>query len=341
MQQISFIGIDLAKTNFSVCMMSKDGRVLSRKSMLRSEVAEFTVQLQPCVIGIEACGGSHYWGRLFESQGHTVKMMSAHAVKAFAPAQKKNDAVDAEAIAIAARQPTISSVRVKAVPGQDMDILRNLREQYVKQRVALINQAHAVCLEYGLALPKSKTVPSLERYFNAIEDACNDLSEVARSVVLELIKEAKLLDEKALAIEKRLKSLAKSHTNYDLLTSIPGVGVLTAAAVLSHTGGKVDQFKNGRQFAAYLGLVPRQYSTGGRTSLRGITKTGNSDVRRLLILGVRTTMMRSAKKSDRINKWVTEKKTTRGFMKANVALANKTARMMYAILKTQRPYMAA
>lgn len=341
MKKVKFLGIDLAKTNFSVCALSQSGEVLYRKSLKRDELLQFMAQLPACTVGIEACGGSHYWGRVFERQGHQVKMMSVFSAKAFAPHQKKNDASDAQAIAVAASQHTVPSVRIKSTSSQDLDILKNLREQYVKHRVALINQAHALCLEYGVSLPKSKTIKSLEKYFEVIEESGNELTDIARSTVLELIDEAKSLNEKALQVEKKLSSLIESMDGFKFLNSVPGVGLMTAAAVLSQTGGKVDQFKNGRQFAAYLGLVPRQYSTGGRTTLRKITKAGNPELRRLLVIGTRCVMLRSEKKSDQISQWIVKKKQSKGFMRANIALANKTARIIYAVLKNQEMYKVA
>lgn len=338
MNEIKIIGIDLAKSNFSLCGLSRDGAVVFRKTMKRSALIDFTSKLPPCLIGFEACGGSHYWGRLFEKQGHKVKMMSVYAVKAFAPPQKKNDTSDAQAIAVAASQSSVLCVRIKPTSSQDLDAIRNLREQYMKQKVALINQAHAICLEFGLMLPKGKSIKFLENIFEVLEDANNELSDTARSIILEALTEAKELESKASRLEKKIESLAENLSEYKLLTSIPGVGTLTAAAVLSHTGGKVDHFKNGRQFAAYLGLVPRQYSTGGKTRLHRITKSGNQELRRLLVLGTRAVLIRSNKKSDRVNKWIEEKKLSKGYMKANIALANKTARIIYAVLKNQMEY---
>lgn len=341
MKEIKILGIDLAKTNFSICEMSEDGTVLRRRSVKRKELIEFTATYQPCLIGMEACGGSHYWGRLFLKQGHQVKMMTVEEVKRRAPSHKKNDASDAEAIAETARNKNVKAVRVKEAKQQDLDVLRNLREQYLKQKVALINQAHAVCLEYGIALPKSKSLSSMGDVIAAIEDDATELTATAREVIWELIKEAKELKKKAESVDKRIEALVINDGNYKLLKTIPGVGLMTAASILSHTGGSVDQFKNGRQFAAYLGLVPKQYSTGGKTSLRGITKHGNVDIRKLLVLGTRAVMVKSETKQDKISQWVTQKKTAKGFMKANIALANKTARMIYAVLKTQQAYRVA
>lgn len=339
--EISVIGIDLAKDSFAVCGMSKTGKVLLRKALSRKSLIEFTAKLSPTLIAFEACGGSHYWARLCQRQGHRVKMMPVQRVKAFTPPQKKNDASDAEAIGLAALSEAVSSVRIKGTDQQDIEMFLNLREQLVKQRVAVINQAHAVALEYGVMLPKAKTASYLERVFSEIEDGANELTSIAREVIFDLIAMAKELDAKATKIEQRLKSLMSGNENFRLLQTIPGVGLLTATAILAHTGGNVSSFKCGRQFAAYLGLTPRQHSTGGKTKLVGITRCGQSTIRKFLVVGTNSVMRVAEKKTDRVSLWVTEKKSTRGYKKASVALANKTARIVYAILKTQQPYQAA
>lgn len=341
MNTISAIGIDLAKSSFAICGLNKDGEVVLRKMMSRRELIEWSAKISTCVIGIEACGGGHYWGRLFLSQGHQVKMMSARAVKPFAPPQKKNDASDAQAIAVAATQASVRSIRIKEKKAQDLDVLRGLRDQYLKSRVALVNQAHGFCLEFGVALPKSKTAKGLNRYFAAIEDGENNLTDVARSVVLELLNEAKELDQKAKAIERKLESILETYPVYEKLVSVPGIGVQSAAAILSFTGGDVSSYKNGRQFAANLGLVPRQHSTGGKTRLLGINKSGSADLRRLLVVGVRSVLNLAAKRTDQRNQWIEQKRKAKGFMKANIALANKTARTVYAVLKKDEFYKAS
>lgn len=340
MKNVTTLGIDLAKNSFSVCGLTESGEVDFETAMKRSTLIAFTSKMKPCLIGMEACGGSHYWGRVFTSQGHRVKMMSVYAVKPFAPPQKKNDASDAKAIAVAARQATVPSVHVKSRASQDLDCLANLRTQTVKQRVAVINQAHAVCLEYGVALPKSTTRKSLHRYFDVLEDAANDLTEVARQVISELLSEANRLEEKADALEKRIAMLASKNRKFDLLKTIPGVGSVIAAAFIAHVGDHIAEFKNGRQLAAYIGLVPRQYSTGGVSRLGRITKSGNENLRQLIVIGARTALMRAGTKNDKVSKWAHNLKLKKGFMRANVAFANKLTRIIYAVMKYEVPYQA-
>lgn len=338
MKKATVIGIDLAKDSFAICAMSEQGKVLFRKTLSRKEVASFFLQQSPTLVAMEACGGSHYWARKFAAQGHRIKMMSTYRVKAFCPPRKKNDRVDAEAICLAALQDSILPCQTKNVEQQDLEILLNYREQLVKQRVALMNQVHAIGLEYGLALPKNKTCTHLEKIFLALEDSENELSEVARQLMKETIERAKKLDEEAEKIEERLKAKMKGNENFKLLKSIPGVGVITATSILAHTGGRVSHFKNGRQFAAYLGLTPRQHSTGGKTKLVGLTKSGHADIRRLLVVGTTSVMRVAEKKTDRLSEWIMEKKKAKGYRVASVALANKTARIAFAVLKNQQAY---
>ncbi len=338
MKNISVIGIDLAKNTFALCAMTAQGKVVWRKSLKRSLLAEFAAQHPTTLIAFEACGGSHFWARQFANQGHQVKMMSVVRVKPFAPPHKKNDPSDAEAIALAALQDGVPSVRVKGIEQQDIDILLNYREQLMKQRVAQVNQAHAIALEYGVMLPAGKSVKRLEDFFEHLEDASNHLTEVARSTIQKLLKNAKQLNDEANALEVQLSERLKGDSNLKLLKSIPGVGALTAAAILAHTGADVRSFKNGRQFAAYLGLVPRQYSTGGKTRLGGVTKSGSETIRRLLVIGTRSVINRSERKKDKVSQWISEKRKTRGYLRANLALANKTARIVFAVLKHQEKY---
>ena len=338
MKKVSVLGIDLAKNNFSVCGMSADGRVVLRKSVSRRELKEWTGNLPTTHIAFEACGGSHHWARVFRSQGHSIKMMSPQRVKAYSPPQKKNDDSDAESICRAALQASVPEVSTKSVDQQDLALLLNLRAQFVKSKVALVNQLHAVGLEYGVMLPLAKSGASLEDIFHELENAENELTGIARWVMHEQILEIKKLEARIDTVEKKLSALMKENENFKLLKSIPGIGLLTAIAILSHTGGNVRGFKNGRQFAASLGLVPRQFSTGGKTKLLGITSCGSSELRQLLVSGTTAVMRVSSKKSDRRSLWIEKLREKKGFRKTSVALANKTARTVFAVLKTQKPY---
>jgi transposase len=337
-KEFSVLGIDLAKQSFSVCAMTKNGKVVLRKTISRKALVEFTVKIPPTLIAFEACGGSHYWARVFSRQGHEVKMMAIHHVKRFMPPQKKNDAADAEAICAAALREDVPSVREKGVDQQNVDILLNFREQLVKSRVALTNQIHAIGLEYGVALPKTCSTSKMEKIFEALEDGSNELSGIARDLIQRLIKSAKKLEEESEKVANEIKQLLGANENFKLLNTIPGIGPMTAAALIAHTGGSVKGFNSSRQFAASLGLTPRQYSTGGKTKLGGITRSGDATIRRLLVVGSTSVMRVAEKKSDKVSTWVTGKRKTIGYRKASVAMANKTARIAYAVLKNQKGY---
>jgi transposase len=335
MKEIKVIGIDLAKSSFSICAMTKSGQVVMEKTLTRQKLIEFTARLQPSLIAFEACGGAHHWGRLFLEQGHQIKCMSSYDVKPFAPASKKNDQVDAKAIAKASLQSSVEPVAIKQLWQQDIDVLHNQRDLLLKQKIMLINQCHGVALEYGVALPKAAGSSKLQ---SVIEDAENKLTSIARAVIKENLEKVQELESEIEVIDRKIHALIKDSESFKLLKSIPGVGLLTAAAVIAHTSGKVDQFKNGRHFAAYLGLVPRQFSTGGKTRLGGITKSGPPRVRQLLVIGTRSVITRSEKKEDVVSQWIKLKHQAKGYKITNVALANKTARIIYAVLKNQTSY---
>jgi transposase len=302
---------------------------------------EFIVTSKKALIAFEACGGSHYWARFCERHGHDVKVISSYRVKPFAPAKKKNDAVDAEAIAIAAQQVSVPSTRTKSTDQQDIEIMQNYREQIIAQRVALMNQLHAIALEYGVSLPSCKSFLQIEKIVIELENGDNELTDVAREMISRILVRAKNLNAEAESIALEIASFYKGNENYKLICSIPGVGPQTAAAVLAHTGGNVSSFKNGRQFSAYLGLTPQQYSTGGKSKLLGITKTGNERIRRLLIVGMNSVLRVVDKKQDKVSLWASEKKSHKAYRVTAVAMANKTARIIYAVLKNQTPYCVA
>lgn len=341
MKEVSVIGIDLAKGSFSVCEMLRSGKVVSRKTLSRKALIELAVNTPPKLVAFEACGGSHYWGRLFMQHGHRVKMMQVQRVKSFAPSHKKNDSSDAEAICLAALNEAVPSIKIKSTEQQDIDMVLNFRAQLVKQKVALLNQAHALALEYGVALPKAMSTSYLERLIGELEDANNALTSIARELIQILITQAKALEKQIEKLAKQLNHLMKGNENFKLLQTIPGVGPLTAISILAQTCGDISSFKNGRQFAAYLGLTPRQYSTGGKTKLGRITRCGQSMIRGFLVNGANAVLRTAELKRDRVEQWVLEKKKSLGYRKASVAVANKTARIIYAVLKTQQPYAVA
>jgi transposase len=338
MSEVTVYGIDLAKNSFSVCAMKRSGKVILRRTFSAAELVKFTLNLEPTLIAFEACGSAHHWGRLFRKQGHLVRMLPIHRVKAFTPPQKKNDAVDAEAICLAALHESIRSVKVKSVEQQDIEMLLNYREKLLADRIAFTNQVHALALEYGVRLKKCTSVSGLANIFDHLEDPENELTPIARDLISRSLKMADNLNNEIDLIQKKIKCLMTPNENFKRLTTIPGVGLLTAAAVIANTGGNVNDFKNGRNFAAYLGLTPRQYSTGGKTTLRGITKHGDKNIRRLLFQGAGSVLRVAPTKTDLVSRWALEKKKKRGHKYASVALAHKLARTVFAVLKYKENY---
>lgn len=338
MGEITVIGIDLAKNTFSLCGMSKNGKVQWNKTFSAKKLVEFTAKHHPTLIAFEACGSCHHWARVFQRQGHKIKVMAVQRVKAFVSPHKKNDRADAEAIGRAALCESIPSVAVKGVEQQDIEILINYREKLIAERVALINQVHAMALEYGVRLKKSQSVGQIEDILLNLEDAENELTAVARDLIATTLSLVRTINKEIDGIDKKVAALLKPNQAYKNLLTVPGIGAMTAAAIIAHTGGQVNRFRNGRDFAAYLGLTPKQYSTGGKTRLGRITKAGHKTIRKFLFMGAFATLRVSQKRNDLLSTWLTRKKEAKGYRYASVALAHKNARIVFAILKTGEPY---
>lgn len=338
MQKNTIVGVDLAKKTIAICVMNRQGRILYRKSLSRQKFSEFLATTDASLIAMEACGGSHYWGRVCHGLGLKVMIIHPSRVKRFAPSRKKNDSVDAEAVCLAALNKETMSIRVKSTDQQDIEMLLNYRSQLVKQQVALLNQVQGLALEYGVSLPKGKSPKKLEKIYFEIENAENKLTLIARKTLQNLMFQAKQRQQEVQALDKELQSLTKDSSSFKLLQSIPGVGSVIATAILAHTGGEVSQYKSGRQFAASLGLVPRQYSTGGKSKLLGITKTGDASIRGLLFNGARSLMVYSKNKEGRYYRWIEAKREAKGWRVAGVALANKMARIIYAVLRNKQQF---
>lgn len=327
---IKVVGVDLAKNVFQICVWLDDGSVAWNRKVVRSKLLSVIRQFPDgTLIAMEACATAHYWGRTFEAMGYSVKLLPAQHVKPMARRQK-NDANDALAICETAFRPKIHAVSIKTVEQQDIKALRCVRRRKVEQRTAIVNQARALAAEYGVSFPRG--ILELKRALpDALEDAENGLSFVARSLIHGLSDDIKLLNSDIEAISCEIVQLCKQQTRYRALLSIPGVGPIVAAALLSEVGDGA-QFSNGRQLSAWCGLVPRQSGSGGKTNLYGITKSGNSELRMLLIHGARAVVYWSTKRSDALGLWLTRLIERRGKKRAIVALANKIARVAWCIL---------
>jgi transposase len=335
--KVKVLGIDLAKQSFQLHGVDESGQTVLRKKLNRGQLSAFVARMETCLIGLEACGGAHHWVRVFKSHGHTVRMIAPQFVKPYVKSNK-NDAVDAEAICEAVQRPSMRFVPEKNVEQQDMQSLHRIRSQIVSRRTAQANQVRGLLLEYGIVIPKG--ISYIRRQIPLIlEDADNGLSNLFRRLLNDLYLEFVHLDERVDALEETLKALCAQSEDCQRLLTIPGVGLLSATALVAAIGD-IRVFKNGRELAAWLGLVPRQHSTGGKTTLMGISKRGDTYLRTLLIHGGRTVVRVAEKHQDRKNQWICEVEQRRGKNIAAVAVANKNARIAWALLSKQTTYQA-
>jgi transposase len=337
-KEIKTLGIDLAKQSFQLHGVDEDGRTVLRKTLSRKKLSAFIVNLPPCLIGLEACGGAHHWVRVFTEMGHTVRMIAPQFVKPYVKSNK-NDAVDAEAICEAVQRPSMRFVPAKNIEQQDIQSLHRIRSQVVARRTAQANQIRGLLLEYGIVIPKGisyvrKAIPGI------LEDAENGLTSRFRELLSELYDEMVHLDERISTLEHKLAIICAHSEQCQRLLTIPGVGLLTATALIAAIGD-ITVFKSGRELAAWLGLVPRQHSTGGKPTLMGISKRGDNYLRTLLIHGGRTVVRVAHKYQDKRNRWIGELDHRRGKNISAVAVANKNARIAWALLTKKERYQAA
>ena len=334
---ITTIGIDLAKSVFQLHGIDSFGKVLIKKQIKRAQMAEYFVNLKPCLIGMQACGSAHYWARKLESFGHTVKLMPPQYVKPYVKTNK-NDAADAEAICEAVTRPNMHFVPIKSTEQQAILSLHRMRQGYVKARTAQANQIRGLLAEFGLEIPQgigyiSKRVPDI------LEDASNELPGILRIEIQSLLEHLNELNTRADNCKKKILAWHKQSETSKKLEAIPGIGPLTATALIASIG-EAKNFKNGRQVAAWIGLVLRQHSSGGKQNLLGISKRGDIYLRTLLIHGARSVIYRSGQKENPTDRqsWLNQLTQRRNKNVAAVALANKNARIVWAILHHNREY---
>jgi transposase len=337
--KITAVGIDLAKSVFQVHGVDQYGKAVLKKQLRRAQLVEYFAKLQPCLIGMEACAGAHYWARRLQALGHEVKLMAPQFVKPYVKTNK-NDAADAEAICEAVARPNMRFVPIKTVEQQSVLALHRVRESLVKARTSQANQIRGLLAEFGLILPEgieqiTARVPQL------IEDAQNELTGSFRLLVDMLLDNFKELARKIEQLEGQIVRWHRGNADSRRLAEVPGIGALTATALVASIG-EARNFDDGRQVAAWLGLVPRQHSSGGKANLLGISKRGDGYLRRLLVHGARSVVYwaERSKTPDRTQAWVTQVATRRNKNVAAVALANKNARTVWALLAHQRQYLA-
>ena len=329
MNKIKLVAIDLAKHCHQVGAFDDRGQVIYNRKYSARRFALAMQQLEPTIIAMEACAAAHYWGRRLIALGHEVRLVPPQHAKAFRRVHK-SDAHDVLSIAEAAQRPNIHFVPVKSVAQQDLQLLGRIRERLVAQRTALINQVRGLAREFGVNFPKRRDV-LMAQLPAALEDADNDLSPIARQALSELLEEIRQIDGRLKVMMRRLGALASEDPAYERLLLVPGIGPTIAPAVLASIGHG-QQFATARCASAWAGLVPRQYSTGGRVQLGGITKNGDRTLRVMLIHGARTVIRWADKHTHAQSRWIKDLIARRGKNKATVALANKLMRIIWVVL---------
>jgi transposase len=333
MGEITTVGLDLAKHVFQVHGIDATGAVVLRKQLRRGQVLAFFSRLPSCLVGLEACATAHYWAREFGALGHEVRLMPAQYVKAYVK-RNKNDAADAAAICEAVRRPTMRFVPAKTADQQAAVLLHRGRERLVRQRTALVNALRAHLAEFGIIAPQG--LHNVGKLIAIVRDEGDTrLPDMARQVLQVLAAQIEHLETAVAAIEKQLMAWHKSNPVSQRLATIPGIGPIIATAIAA-TVVEPTAFRSGREFAAWLGLVPRQNSTGGKVRLGGISKRGNRYLRRLLINGASANLLRS--KATNADPWVIGLRRRRPSLVVAVALANKTARIAWAVMHRDENY---
>lgn len=332
--KITTIGIDLAKTVFQIHGVDERGKVAMRKQLKRAEMSSYFANLEPCLIGMEACGSAHHWARKLEGYGHTVKLMAPQFVKPYVKTNK-NDMADAEAICEAVSRPNMRFVAMKTVEQQAILSVHRARQGFVKARTAQGNQIRGLLSEFGIVIPQGirsiiKQVPEI------LEDGENGLPGTMRNLIDRLTENLKEMDRQARELEAQIQLWHRENEASRRLAEIAGIGPITASAIVA-TVGDAREFKNGRQLAAWMGLVPKQNSSGGKQKLLGISKRGDTYLRTLLIHGARA-VIRFAENKAEPESWLRKLMGRRNKNVAAVALANKNARIVWALLAHDRMF---
>lgn len=331
------IGIDLAKSVFQIHGVDAEGAVTVRKKLRRAEVLKFFAALEPCLVGMEACATAHFWARKLSALGHDVRLMPPSYVKAYLRRQK-NDAADAEAICEAVTRPSMRFVPVKSADQQGVLVLHRTRDLLVRQRTMLINAIRGHCAEFGMIAPQGarRSVDLIEQVRAA--DA-STLPDIARSTLLMLAGQLDALAIQIHSLERQLMIWHRQDETSQRLATIPGIGIITATALAaSVTDPRL--FRSGREFAAFLGLVPRQNSSGGKDRLGRISKMGDGYLRKLLVVGATSVIRRIDDNASATGAWVRSLMERKPSRVVTVAMANKTARIAWAVLSRREDYRA-
>lgn len=341
MKNITTIGIDIAKNFMQIHGADEKGKVVLRKRVKRENFLVFMANLPKCLIGMEACGGSNYWAIELTKLGFTVKLMSPNKVKKYVESHK-NDAKDAEACATAVTRANMTFVPIKAKEQMDIQAMHRIRSYYIKQRTGLSNMIRGLLLELGIAISQGKA--ALTKKMRMLLEVNNDqLNPIMKNIFEGLFNQLKQLDDEIEIYTTRLERLAEKHDYCKRLLTIPGIGPITATAMIAKIGNG-SEFHKGRELSAYLGLVPKQHSSGEKQKLLGISKHGDRYLRQLLIHGGRSSVQAAMRinkltkvfdKQDPHSQWMRELVERVGMNKSSVAVANKNARMIVSLLQNQ------
>jgi transposase len=333
---IVFVGIDLAKNVFAVHGVDEHGKpALVRSSVARAKLHALIASLPPCTIGMEACSGAHHWARLFAAAGHTVRLIAPKFVAPYRLSGKggKTDAADAAAICEALQRPSMRFVPVKSLEQQALLTLHRVRQGFIEQRTALINRIRGLLSEFGIVMPLKASTVRLQA-----GAALEDLPGWANLAIGDCLSELHRLDERILQYDRHLAQQARADARAQRLMRLNGIAETTATALVAAVGN-AHEFKCGRQFAAWLGLTPGQYSSGGKTRLGRITKAGDGYLRSLLVLGARSVLNAAKGRTDAVSSWALALQERRGYWRTVVAIAAKNARMAWAVLAKEERFV--
>ena len=337
MNEVTTIGLDLAKRVFQVHGADAKGRPVLQKKLRREEVLSFFAKLPPCVVGMEACASSHHWAREIRALGHDARMIPASYVKPYV-ARQKNDAADAAAICEAVTRPAVRTAPIKSLTQQALRVLHRTHELLSRQRVSLINAIRSHMAEFGVIAPAGPQHDGslIER----ISDPKTPIPDAVRAPLGILVDEYVALNARINALEAEMRKSCRDEPESARLLSIPGVGPITVSAILAGVPN-IRGFRSGRDFAAWLGLVPRQNSSGGKERLGRITKMGDRTIRRLLVIGAMSTIRWSRSKQNFAESWLGRIIARKPIKLAAVALANKMARIIWAVMTREETYRPA
>ncbi|WP_227272726.1 IS110 family RNA-guided transposase [Roseobacter weihaiensis] len=336
--EIVRIGLDLAKTIFEVCGVDAQDKAVLKKTLRRHAVTQFFADSAPCIIGMEACSGSHYWAKVFADLGHEVRLISPQFVTPYVKSNK-NDRNDAEAICEAIGRPSMRFVPVKTAEQLEIQAVHRIRQRLVANRTRLVNQIRGLLVEHGLVV--ARDISRIRQALTQIADGVDHmLGAMLVDLACDVREELSELDQRIAVYTKRIRELFRSNEMCQRIGKIEGIGPITATALVAAVGDRTC-FKNGRQFAAWLGLVPKQRSSGGKSRLFGISKRGDRYLRTLLIHGARAVLRKAGGKTDARSLWIERMRDRRHPNVVAVALANKNARIVWAVLSGRTEYQMA